>query len=215
MNKRLNLFFILSLISVILSVSLYVYFYNNLTKSKVDVSNYHNRVSEAKAKLENLQTIEKNLKNTIEEGDVIASLFLRSNSVAEFIQTIEGLIRETGLQGSVDSVTEITSSDLDVVGKEKLSLVIGANGKWSGMVNLLGLLERLPYKSTIDSFTLVNSKSEDTVTNEKKKIGVKEWHLKVGMMVWAEKKTLEESDPKPTIETEKGADEHVDNQVSF
>ncbi len=189
MSKKNNILLISSLILAFLSALIYAYFYNSLNESKKDVANFYEATRAAEVKLKNLQDIEQNLRVTVAEGETVSALFLRHDSIVNFIQTIEGLMKEVGVTGSVDSVTEDSSVESNAPGKEKLTLVISSNGKWSGMVNLLGLLERLPYKSTINSFTLTNVKTEDSIVNGKKKSGVREWQLKVGMIVWAVKKT--------------------------
>lgn len=193
MTKKLNLTLILTLLTAILTAGLYVYFYNSLAKNKLEANTFYAESKAFKIKLNNLQNVEQNLKKTIVDGDRISSLFVRQDSIVDFIQNVEDLMKSAGVSGSVDSVAEESSSELDTLGKQKLNMVISANGKWEGVVNLLGLLERLPYKSTINSFSLINAKSEE-MTADKKTISKTEWQLKTGMVVWAIKNQNENSE---------------------
>jgi hypothetical protein len=195
MNKRLNIIFILTLSTAIITAGLYVYFYNTLAGNKQEANNFYTESKASQAKLKNLDNIEQNLKKTIVDGDKISALFVRQDSIVDLIQNIENLMKDTGVTGSVDSVSEDTTIELDALGKEKLNMVITANGKWSGMVNLLGLLEKLPYKSTINSFSLINTKTEETVVAGKKTGGIREWQLKTGMVVWAIKNAKDTNVP--------------------
>lgn len=185
MNKKLNIIFLLTLSTAIITGGLYAYFYNSLAASKLVAFNFYTESKTSEAKLKNLDNIERNLKKTIVDGDKISALFVRQDSIVNLIQNIENLMKDVDVLGSVDSVSEDTTAELDALGKEKLNMIISANGKWSGIVNLLGLIERLPYKSTINSFSLINSKTEETVVAGKKKSGIREWQLKTGMVVWA------------------------------
>ncbi len=200
MTKKLNLTLILTLLTAILTAGLYIYFYNSLAKNKLEVNKFYSESKAFKIKLNNLQNVEQNLKKTIVDGDRISSLFVRQDSIVDFIQNIEDLMKSAGVSGSVDSVAEETSPELDALGKQKLNMVISANGEWEGAVNLLGLLERLPYKSTINSFSLINTKSEEK-TADKKTISKTEWRLKTGMVVWAIKNQKDSGDTAGTDDT--------------
>lgn len=193
MKKKFNILITVTILGAFCAFGLYFYVYSTLAANMDEVAVYYKESSEAKTKLKNLQETELNLKKTISYGDRISLLFLRQESIVEFIQTVEGLFSAMNVEGAVDSVSEQKSPELDSVGKEKLQVVISAHGDWSGLVNLLGLLEKLPYKSTVNSFSLVYEKADRDRGGDKKAPEVKEWRLKVDMTVWIIKKAEEEA----------------------
>lgn len=199
MDKKIKSLIMISTIGALCAGGLYAYVYLKLKTNMVEVSTYYTELSDAKARFANLQEIEMNLRKTISYGDRISILFLKQESIVEFIQTVEGLMSSVGVQGSVDSVVEETSDELSGLNKEKLQVVVSATGNWSGLVNLLGLLEKLPYKSTVNSFSLINEKVKQE-KGDTKQSDIKVWQLKVNITVWVIKKAEEKTAAPDNIE---------------
>lgn len=187
MNRKIITLLIVSTTSAILSAGVYVYVHKNLSDNQREVSDLYTKSLELKSELDELHNIESNLKETLVYGNRLSQLFIKPDFVVDFIQSVESVLNTGGATGSVESVSEYTSPDLDSVGKEKLHLVIGASGDWSSLNKVIALLERLPYRSSIESFSLVYGKVDKTPKSSKEKITVDEWKLKVDMFVWAVK----------------------------
>ncbi len=196
MKNKLNILIVLVLLIAASSAGLYFYFYNSLGVYQRETEDLRAKTKTLDATLGNLDIIEQNLKGTVENGDRIAALFLGQDSIVDFIQTIESVMKDVGVSGSVDSVVEQSFPELDASGKEKINMVISAEGDWSGLVNLLGLLERLPYKSTVNSFSLRYADVMVEATKKKAASTTKVWQLKVNLDVWAIKKI--DTNPLPT-----------------
>lgn len=198
MKNKLNIILILSCVAAILSSGGYFYFLQRLESNRETVVDLSAKAQTFKLKLNDLQTIESNLKTTVESGNKISNLFLKQDSIVDFIQVVENLIKDLGVTGSVDSVVEQTNPVLEAAGKEKINMVISAQGDWSSLVSLLGLFERLPYKSTINSFSLRYEDIKVESKEGKKVPAVKAWNLKIILDVWAiaDQDDSEKKDPK-------------------
>ncbi len=184
-----------------LSSGLYIYFYNSLASNKAEAGDLKSKSQTLESTLKSLDVIEQNLKGTVEDGNKISELFLGQDSIVDFIQMIEGLMKNVDVTGSVDSVVEQNTPELDALGKEKINMVVSAKGNWSGLINLLGLLERLPYKSTVNSFSLRNDEVTLEATKGKTATTTKVWKLQVNLDVWAVKKVDLKTPDQGTGET--------------
>lgn len=199
MNKALHIIFLVSLTLAIVLGSLYYYVYENLNQNRSELVDLYKKTAESKIVLNNLQSIEHNIKKTLADGNKVSALFLKSETIVDFIQAIEGLIKDSGVSGSVDSVADSSNKTENGV-KERLGMVIGAKGNWSGVVSVVGLLERLPYKSTLNAFTLINSKVDQNPLAKKTASTTKEWQLKANLDVWTIKtdQTKQAQEPAET-----------------
>jgi hypothetical protein len=197
MNKSINILLGLSLLGVIISSISYVYVYRSLDANMIEVKKSESEVHASKLKLRELQEIELNLKKTVAYGNSISSVFLDQESIVDFIQVIEEIYSSLGLIGAVDSVIEEQSGESAVLGKGRLQIAVSAHGDWTKLVTLVGLLERLPYKSTINSVSLIYDKlsKEEGKTSGATKV----WQLKINMTVWVNKKTSLSQPIKPNI----------------
>jgi hypothetical protein len=72
---------------------------------------------------------------------------------------IEDVMKTAGVSGAVDSVTESGTTDL-AAGKGELHLTLSASGSWNAIMKFEGLLEKIPYKATINSVTLSRATGE-------------------------------------------------------
>ncbi|MDB5204772.1 MAG: hypothetical protein JWP09_800 [Candidatus Taylorbacteria bacterium] len=210
MKNKLNILIVFVLLITASSAGFYFYFYNALGSYQQEAEDLKTKSKTLDSTLGNLDIIEQNLKGTVENGDKIAALFLGQDSIVDFIQNIEDLMKGVGVSGSVDSVVEQAVPELDAAGKEKINMVVSAQGDWSGLINLLGLLERLPYKSTVNSFSLRYADVVVEATKKKAASTNKVWQLKVNLDVWAVKKP--DANPLPAEQnTDTGAPQDGNN----
>lgn len=145
-TNKTNISLIISLIILLLSCGLYTYLYLSFNRTTEEVRSMHVDNAKNEAALSELHRVEQNLKNTLGTKDQLASLFVTEESVVDFIQLLESIMKRGGIDGSVDSVTESAGGTLNVT----LSL----SGSWNSLLQFTAEVENLPYNSTIDSLRL-------------------------------------------------------------
>ena len=198
MSKKNKIIFVIGIMGAILSSSLYVYMYSSVESDRVAVLSLIDKNKLDTSILADMERIEKNLKSTVSVADNLSGLFVRQEMIVEFIKNIELLMKGSGVSGSVDSVTEEDSPDLEPQDMEDLKLSISVHGDWNGLLKFIGLLENLPYKSGIDSVSFVNNKVENKPLDPKAKvISKKEWQINVKMYVRVIKLKKGDTKPKP------------------
>ncbi len=129
-----------------------------------------------------LTTIENNLKNTLNDKERLAKLFVKQESIVAFITEIESIMKSLGLNGEIESVAEENPNELDKLGKENIRITLSATGGWSGVAKLAGMIEKLPYKSTLDNLTISRGSGDE---------GGGEWNIALAMHAIGEKKPAE------------------------
>lgn len=155
-SKITLLLFISFAVFVALGVSLYL-FYSNIQDTKISLGALSGDLKSEKEKNSELDSINRNLKSTLADHDRLESFFVNDSSVVDFLQNVEGLGNESGLVIHTDSVSSSDSPDLLPLNKELLSVSLSARGSWADTQKFLGLIENLPYKISISSFSSVSS----------------------------------------------------------
>jgi hypothetical protein len=201
MKRNLNILLILCILLTTASVGVYVYLFKKINQFKSDVVVINQKILTEEANLKNLETAEKNLKTIVDEGDKLATLYIDHENIVDFIQMVESLIKKGNLIGQVVSVSDVASQDLDYMNKEKLMLVINAKGDWLDVYKLVGLLEKLPYKASVENVGLTYSRKDKIINapDSKVEFAPKEvWETNIKMYVWAKKSKVKNS-TTPTI----------------
>jgi hypothetical protein len=184
MKNKINLIFGISIISALACASLYFYFYFRLLNSQEEVMALHTKSLESKKNLEDLNKIENNLNKTLAESNKLNILFVQKDAAVSFIQNIEKIFKEVQVIGEVSSVSEEKFTHIDGGEQVKILTVLAVQGDWNNLIKLVGLLEQLPYRSTIEGVTFINDKREITKKDSKEVQAKKQWELKVRMYVW-------------------------------
>jgi hypothetical protein len=198
MKNRLNILLIVCLLFAVASVGVYSYIYKKLNEFKQDVVSSNLKIETEERNLSDLEKSEKNLKTITAQGERLSLLYIEHENIVDFIQMIESIIKTNKLVGQVVSVSEVASQELEYVNKEKLLLAINARGEWADIYKLVGLLEKLPFKSSVDSVSLINSKPDKAVLNVVDKtqtIQKKGWEVNIKMYAWAKKTKSKTSTP--------------------
>jgi len=152
--NRTNIILLISLVFLVAAGVLYFTIYFSFVSKMEEVNKLALKNRESKSSLDGLQRIENNLTSTLGTADNLRTLFIPEESIADFIQVIESLMKERSLVGSVDAVSVSESPELAKVGKQYLQMTLSASGGFNDVMKFEGLLEKLPYKVTIDSVTL-------------------------------------------------------------
>lgn len=184
MKNKINLIFGISIISALVCASLYFYFYFRLLNSQEEVMTLHTKSLESKKNLDDLNKIENNLNKTLSESNKLNVLFVQKDAVVSFIQSVEKIFRDVQVSGEVSSVSEEKFTPTDGSEQTKILTTLTVQGDWNNLIKLVGLLEQLPYRSTVEGVTFTNEKKEITKRDSKEVQVKKQWELKVRMYVW-------------------------------
>ncbi len=180
MKSKTVTILILSLLAFVAAASGYglmLYSFNNL---ETELEGLYQTSANGKARLAELKRIEDNLKGTLIERDKLATLFIKQESIVDFISEVESIIKGLGLRGEIDTVSEETTEELSAKDKENLNISLSAGGSWNAVAKLAGLLEKLPYKATVDSAEF--SYGERKPTDEKAAVSASTmWNIALQM----------------------------------
>lgn len=173
---------ILSITMLITSALVYGYMIYMFKDLLAGMPGQYSTNAQSSATLGELNRVEQNLKDTLASKERLTALFVKQSAVADFIQMLELVIKKANLVGSVDSVSEEQIEGGKVANKAKLAVSITANGEWQDVLRFAGLIERIPYKSTVDSISFSPAKQAQDATN-KKVISKGGWQISVKMHV--------------------------------
>ena len=160
MNKlKENIVVIILLSSLIILTGLSFFLYSSLQKAEEKVSTLKNSIRESEARNTELDLIKINLKNTLENFQMLDALFVKHEEVADFLQEVEILAKSTGL-----SIKIIGVSKKDIAGissnKEYLLVTASTQGDFKNTMKFMRLLELLPRKIGFDKVILKSEKGE-------------------------------------------------------
>jgi hypothetical protein len=191
MAKRTNTILIFSLTVFLISAIAYYCLYFAYKNLGTELSTLNAKSSDDKARLEQLQTIEDNLKVTLDDKDRLSALLIKSDGVVDFIQYLESTMKKLHLTGAIDSVAEEHPQELESTDKQKLNIALSAVGNWPSVVKFVGLIEKLPYKSAIDSFALTHSIGDVTDASGTKISTLTNWKVSLRMYALSEKEAVQ------------------------
>ena len=114
---------------------------------------------------------------TLEDQKKISSYIVSSANVVSFLESIEQLGKVAGVQMEIDSVGSVVPKGDQSKLWERLRLIVSAEGSWSGNLNILYLLETIPFQVT----------TERVVLDQKKDEKKNSWHSEITFSVLKEK----------------------------
>ena len=90
-----NIVFISSAMALVVSALAYGYLLLVFSNMRTNIKDLYDTHAESKAVLAELNKVEQNLKATLASRDRLLSLLVRQESIVDFIQKLESLMRET------------------------------------------------------------------------------------------------------------------------
>lgn len=177
-----NIVFLSSLAALVAAALAYGYLLLVFSHMRANIKDLYGTHAESKSALAELNKVEQNLKATLASRDRLLSLLVKQESIVDFIQTLEALMRQAGLSGSVETVSEepITSENAPS-NKEKLLVSLSAKGSFQSAVKFAGLLEKIPYKSAVNSFSVSYATTETKDKSGKIIASKGEWQVTAKM----------------------------------
>lgn len=154
-----NILAIILLLTFILLIGVSFLLYSSLQKAEEKVSTLKTSIRESEARNTELDLIKINLKNTLENFQMLNALFVKHEEVADFLQDVESLAKASGL-----SVKIIGVSKKDIPGissnKEYLLVTASSQGDFKNTMKFMRLLELLPRKIGFDKVFLKSAEGE-------------------------------------------------------
>lgn len=151
------------LLAIVLLLNAAALGWYGLLFSKIQAKNEHvsallNKI-DAEAAEENLLSSVKALAaNTASLREKLLGFAVPREGVVPFIEFLESTGREVGVSVSIESVS--TAALPQGTAMESLRLHVTGKGAWSGVVRLFGLLELLPFETSVEQ-AVVSSEEDD------------------------------------------------------
>ena len=117
---------------------------------KADLIVQEKKILDAKTQESRLASIEHLVSETASQRSQLTSLILTEESVVDFLALIETLGAEQGVTLETQSLDVVPANDQF----EELRMSLVAQGGEKNVLNILHLLETLPYQSSVDKITL-------------------------------------------------------------
>lgn len=183
MNKKFTIytlvFFSLVTVGSILSS---VHLLKNIKRTNQQALSVVEDIESKKLDKNNMNLMAKRVSELAEKQKLLNSYFVNGGDVASFVDYLEGLGSVAGLDIKVKNINQVTTD------KNKLMADISVNGKYAGVMRLIGLLENAPYKIHIDTIFLSKGSEPVVIDTEKKssKVKVREapiWQGSISFMV--------------------------------
>lgn len=155
--KTIKQILIPAIIIAIVSIIIYILFFNNIKEKNKEISIITNEIDIAIQKEIELKSIKNLIADTEDDREQLETYLIADDKIADFIEEIENLGRYAGADIEIMSVS---ISDNKYEGKvqdtvsELLHLEFKADGKWSSVFRFFALMEKLPFKINISRANL-------------------------------------------------------------
>ncbi len=140
----------------IVSVTAFVLFLRAVENHKVNFIEQTTARAELEAHRATLERLMRTLEDTKEERASLFSRVLKEEEVIDFLALIESLGREQGVTLATNALTvEPIDSEF-----ETLVVRVSVGGSYSGVMQVLKILENLPYQASVADVQLTMSEGE-------------------------------------------------------
>lgn len=170
MKKNISktaILFIISITTFVIVAGIYYLVFTDIVNTKESAVTLADSLSKEKLKRRELEIIRQNIKSTLNDNNRLASIFVPYEGVVDFIQLLESLGKDSGLEISTDRVESIDSEELRASNKEIISISLKTEGSWRSTERFLNYLENLPYKISIHSVSFTHEDSGDSEFDSK------------------------------------------------
>lgn len=120
----------------------------------------------------NVVTIKRDIDNVTKYSDILEAYSIDEDSAISFIETIEALGRQKGIELTVqnvdveDKMSELKEQQVDgtestssVRTHGELTVVLGANSGWTSLMEFLILLQNVPYNTYISDLKISSART--------------------------------------------------------
>jgi Tfp pilus assembly protein PilO len=143
----------------LLSVGVFSVFLHVVTKQKAEFTEQTVENIRSEAHHDSLAALMETLEKTKDERESLTSRVLREEDVIDFLALIESLGDEQGVELTTAS---LTVESIDAV-FETLVVNVGVEGSYTGVMQVLKIIEHLPYQTTISGFQITHGVEEGSL----------------------------------------------------
>lgn len=163
--------------------------YNTIRTESGEIGEVQDEIIQAREREEKSIVTKELVQETSNSRDELGKLILKGDDSekAAFVERLEGMAEVVnatttffGLR-QIPLPEEVTTKKGDAEKYEQLTVGIKAEGGWRALLQLLGMLENLPYLSKVDGVVLRRNAPETAVSAKNKKPPT--WTLSLSLMV--------------------------------
>ena len=168
-KNKTNLILILSIILLLIIISIFVYFLHVIKNKNKHISAVNIALQEKITERDNRSVLQKRILELVSTYNKISSYFVDSSSIDKFVEYLENIGNDNGVDLSVKGV------DIPKGEKNKISININIDGSFTNVTKVVALLENAPYDISINSLYLnkeiipTNNEAVATTTDTKTK----------------------------------------------
>jgi len=140
-----NILIIISIIVLLISIFLLVYFLNIIKKININISAENIAFEKKVSVQDNMNELKNKIIELANTQKSISSHFVNTETIDTFVEYLENTGTSNGVELSVKSV-DIPKND-----KSKLSVSINMTGSFSNVMKIMAILENSPYNIIINS----------------------------------------------------------------
>lgn len=159
LHKTTKIIVIAGSLYLILSIAVYVVFFQMVTKQKMKFTEQTIERVQAEYYHKSLSALMETLEKTKGDRENLISRVLKEEDVINFLALVESLGKEQGVSLSTNS---LTVEPIDAV-FETLIVNVSVEGQYAGVLHVLKILEHLPYQVSVTKFQITRSSAEGSV----------------------------------------------------
>ena len=144
----------------------YIVFFDIKHKNE-RVSLLEHEMSFQSKKRDYMISMERMVQNADSDITLINNSIIPSDGDVRFIESLETMAHDNGLDITIDSLTFEDSRLLASSSVTALKVKAKTKGHWLGAYTFLSQIESLPFKVKIDKFALINAKDETDISANK------------------------------------------------
>jgi len=145
---------ITNIVLLVLSLSCYVLFLWGVPYLSRITDEMRQAFVQSEAGQERIQKVRDVLTNEAEVVTQVRGYVLNSERVVGFIEEMENLGRQAGVEESTKAVSATAYAGVDADKWEALSIAVSTTGSWADTYQFLSLLEHMPYRLEIQRATM-------------------------------------------------------------
>ena len=160
-NSKLSPKFVMAIAMVLVSIAIYSFTYFDIYRKSESVVILSRNIVDTNTESEKVRKMTSVIREVEPYIAKTQALVLPADGIVSLIETIENLEKQTGANVKIISINAPEHKDKVEKGAKieyaPTVLSISANGSWASIYKVLGLLENLPYQSSLNKVKLVRT----------------------------------------------------------
>jgi len=145
---------------IVATVTAYFFLMQNVWEKAARVSAYKNDIIFGDQKKQHAESLLSSFEAMQPDVDSLRNFFLKRSGEVDFIEFVEKIAKDEGLEIKINSVSLDSPAPLATHGMEYLVLRVEVKGTWPSLWNFSKLLPTMPYSVDVNSLALFSSQAE-------------------------------------------------------